>query len=350
MREPPSKSDCFEHWKPVMAETTAAPESEEQPMSRDWHWHPELPLQRPTIFDWPPSPKTIWGWVVGRWLGFSPNVIWMALAFVIWAWLLPETSRMRTFELGWMAQIYAKNFILLCVVAGGLQLYFYRANKQGKRRKFERRGLAASGRAFTFSNQLKDNMFWSLGSGVAFWSAYEIIYFWAYANGYVPGLTFSDNPVWFVLMFPFVMLWSSFHFYWLHRWLHWPPLYRVAHALHHRNVNVGPWSGISMHPIEHLLFFTNIAIHFVVASHPVHVLFHNFFQALGPAASHSGYESLVIKDKSRLALGDFFHQLHHRYFECNYGTSDFPWDRWFGSHHDGTSEATQRLRARIREV
>jgi sterol desaturase/sphingolipid hydroxylase (fatty acid hydroxylase superfamily) len=38
--------------------------------------------------------------------------------------------------------------------------------------------------------------------------------------------------------------------------------------------------------------------------------------------------------------------LHHRYFECNYGTSVVPWDRWFGSFHDGTAEATQRLNQR----
>ena len=40
---------------------------------------------------------------------------------------------------------------------------------------------------------------------------------------------------------------------------------------------------------------------------------------------------------------DFHHQLHHRFFECNYGTIDVPWDRWFGSFH-GSDEATARVR------
>ncbi len=320
------------------------------PVSRDWNWHPDLPLVRPTLFDWPPSFGAIFQWLFLRWLGFTPNVIWLALAFALWAWFLPESSAMKQFEFGWMAQIYAKNFVLLCLVAGGLHIYFYGARKQGTRRKFERRDMARNNRMFTFSDQVKDNMFWSLVSGVGFWSAYEIIYFWALANGYAPGLTFADNPVWFILMFPIVMLWSSLHFYWVHRLLHWPPLYRTAHRLHHRNINIGPWSGISMHPVEHLIYFTNIAIHFVVASHPVHVLFHMLFQGLGPAPSHSGFETLLIRDKSRLSLGDFFHQLHHRYFECNYGTSDMPWDRWFGSFHDGTAEATMHVRKRITEM
>ncbi|MDJ0935594.1 MAG: hypothetical protein QNI93_09365, partial [Kiloniellales bacterium] len=64
-------------------------------------------------------------------------------------------------------------------------------------------------------------------------------------------------------------------------------------------------------------------------------------------ASHSGFEGLMVKGKKRMALGDFFHQLHHRYFECNYGTAEMPWDKWFGTFHDGTPEARRRIRARM---
>ena len=49
-------------------------------------------------------------------------------------------------------------------------------------------------------------------------------------------------------------------------------------------------------------------------------------------------------------MGDFFHQLHHRYFECNYGTVEMPWDRWFGSFHDGTAQATADTRARKKRM
>ena len=66
-------------------------------------------------------------------------------------------------------------------------------------------------------------------------------------------------------------------------------------------------------------------------------------QSLNPACSHSGYDGLEVRGKKRFDLGDFFHQLHHRYFECNYGTAEMPWDRWFNSFHDGTPEATKRL-------
>ena len=62
--------------------------------------------------------------------------------------------------------------------------------------------------------------------------------------------------------------------------------------------------------------------------------------------THTGYEALLIKDKRQLELGTFYQQLHHRYFECNYGNQEMPWDRWFGTFHDGSADATATTRAR----
>ena len=69
----------------------------------------------------------------------------------------------------------------------------------------------------------------------------------------------------------FIPIFTSMHFYFVHRFLHWPPLYRIAHALHHRNANVGPWSGLSMHPIEHVLYLSSTLIHLVLASSPKNI-------------------------------------------------------------------------------
>mgnify|MGYP002064732690 CR=1 FL=1 len=50
-----------------------------------------------------------------------------------------------------------------------------------------------------------------------------------------------------------------------------------------------------------------------------------------------------MRDRNRLKLGTFHHQMHHRYFECNYGSLEIPWDKWFGTFHDGTVEANEKL-------
>ena len=129
--------------------------------------------------------------------------------------------------------------------------------------------------------------------------------------------------VWFLLLFPLLNIWESMHFYFIHRLLHYKPFYRW-HAPHHRNINIGPWSGFSMHPIEHVLYFSTILIHLVVASHPIHMLYHMYFTALAAVVSHTGYSGILVKEKKAVDLGDFFHQLHHRYFDCNYGTAAMP--------------------------
>jgi sterol desaturase/sphingolipid hydroxylase (fatty acid hydroxylase superfamily) len=55
--------------------------------------------------------------------------------------------------------------------------------------------------------------------------------------------------------------------------------------------------------------------------------------ALGPANGHHGFEGPIIQGK--VPTGSYFHYLHHRYFECNYGESTLPLDRWFGTFRDG---------------
>ena len=307
--------------------------------AKSWNYVPEVPLKVSPFMSLPIEPKRMATWMSARWLSLAENSILVVLATLIWLLFQPSLEEAKSFDLGWISTIYLRNFALIGALAGGLHWYFYTQKSQGKALKYDPREMAKEGRMFTFKSQVKDNMFWTLGSGVFFWSAFEVLMFWGMANGYAPVLLPSEHPIWFGVLLLLTPVWISFHFYWIHRFLHWPPLYRLAHALHHRNTNVGPWSGLSMHPIEHLLFFSSVLIHWVIAAHPIHILFHLLHQALTAVTSHTGFENLLVKDKKRLALGTFHHQMHHRYFECNYGNLEVPWDKWFGSFHDGTQEA-----------
>jgi len=257
---------------------------------------------------------------------------------------------MQTFDSLWMAQIFAINFSAILILAGGLHLYLYVFAGQNMRLKFDVRPMEKKNR-FTWGYQTWDNMFWSLASGVPIWSAWAIIYFYLAANQWVPTLgSIGSSPIWFVLMFFVIRFWQSLHFYWIHRLIHIPWLFKTIHHVHHRNTNVGPWSGISMHPAEHALYYSGILIHFVLPSHPIHVLFHLFALNLGAVFTHSGFDKLLIKDKEAINAGSFHHQLHHRFFECNYGSEEIPFDRWFGSFHDGTQAASKRIRARKKMI
>ncbi|MGB7270828.1 MAG: sterol desaturase family protein, partial [Albidovulum sp.] len=247
---------------------------DEPPVSRDWNYHPELPLQDPSIFRWPPNPGFLARWFARNWLTLSERVMMVLIAVALWAFAYPPLEAATSFAFGWIAQVWAINMAIMIAVAGGLHWYFYMRRGQGKKLKFDHRDQARGNKLWDFSNQVHDNMFWSLTSGVAQLSGFQVLTMWLMANGYAPTITFAQNPVWFVLALILLPIWSAFHFYWVHRLLHVPVLYRFVHSLHHRNVSIGPWSGFSMHPVEHFLYLSSLAIHWVVASHPIHLIFH----------------------------------------------------------------------------
>ena len=327
-----------------------APPSRPSAFQRQWHYRPDAPVETSPFVALPPRLARMWPWVRERWFAFTENALLVAVATLCWLYASPSLETTRTLSLDWVALVYGRNLLLMIAVAGGLHLWFYRWRRQGQERRFDARDLKTGSAAFTFRDQVHDNMFWTLASGVTTWTLYECAMLWALANGWAPLLDAREHPVWFALILFLTPVWISFHFYWIHRALHWPPLYRLAHALHHRNVNVGPWSGFSMHPVEHVMFLSNVLIHLVVPAHPIHILFALQHQALTGASSHTGFEQLMVGEKPRFALGTWHHQLHHRYFDCNYGNLEVPWDKLFGSFHDGTEEGHEAFTTRRREL
>ena len=81
----------------------------------------------------------------------------------------------------------------------------------------------------------------------------------------------------------------------------------------------------------------------------MHVIFLLFHHGIGAPTSHAGFHRLKL-GSLRFELGDFYHQLHHRFFECNYGTTDTPWDEWFNTFHDGTPEGDRIVIERKRQA
>ncbi len=318
--------------------------------SKDWNYFPDLPLTDPSIFSRPMDIGLIARWFRRNWLSLSERVLLLLLAIAAYYLLYPSLESAKIFAIAWIAQTYLVNLAIVFSCAGGLHWYFYMRKKQGLRLKFDHRDQTRSNRSFKFSDQVKDNIFWTMTSGVGQLTAFQVVTMWLMANGYAPVITLEDNPVWFIVWIILLPVWSAFHFYWVHRLLHMPFFYTRFHALHHRNINIGPWSGMSMHPVEHFIYLTTLCIHWVVASHPIHLIFHVMWQGPGAAMTHTGYENLLIRDRRSLALGTFYHQLHHRYFECNYGNQEMPWDRWFGTFHDGSDEGTVETRARKKRM
>ena len=313
--------------------------------SSAWNWHPDIPIRYSPLFEWPLKPLAIVKWFVLAWLPLTELVCYLVLAIVIWRWVQPPPAETTTLAFGWVSGVWLRNIVMMALIATVLHLWLHTWRKQGDTYRYMRNLPTAKHKKFLGGRQLTDNMFWVLTSGVTLWSAYEVLLWLAYANGISPTITFAEHPIWFVLWFPLIGIWYSFHFYWIHRFLHWKPMYDHFHSVHHRNVTTGPWSGFSMHPVEHLLYLSSLLIHLVVPSHPIHMLFHAYWLTLATATSHSGFEALLLGRSYRTTIATFFHAMHHRYFTCNYGNTELPMDRWFGSFNDGTSMETRRLQA-----
>jgi len=311
-------------------------------IKQEWHWHPTVPLENNPLFKWPLSFTNISKWYLSMWAPLSETVFCLIIAFISFYLIYAPLSNFQNFQLNWILQIHIINLIIILLVAGGLHIFFYKLKIQKKEFKYDSREFS-NNKVFTFNSQLLDNMFWTLFSGVTFWTFYLSIFLWSYSNGLAPIITFYSNPFWFCLLFFFIILWESFHFYFMHRLLHIPIFYKLIHHIHHRNVDPGPWSGISMHPVEHLFYFSSVLIHFIVPSNPMHVVFHLIIMTVGAVIGHCGFDRILINKKNKIYLGHFHHQLHHRYFECNYGTIESPCDVWFNSFHDGTTEASKKM-------
>lgn len=306
-----------------------------------WHYVPPLPIKVSPCFHWPLDFRQIASWVLGGWFPISERLLILVFALLASAFFQPSITQADAISLSAIAIIYLRNLVLMTLVAGGLHWYFYIKRLQGDDRRYDTRQFPVRNRVFTFGSQVKDNMFWTLASGVTIWTFYEVLMLLALENGYAPALSTAAHWPWLGLMVLLIPMWETTHFFLIHRLIHTSKLYQRVHALHHRNTNVGPWSGMSMHPVEHLVYLSTVLIHFIVPSTPFLIAFHLMYFTLSAATTHTGYQGIVVNGKVALGLGTFHHQMHHRFFTCNYGGLEIPWDKWTGSFHDGTPESHQ---------
>ena len=179
--------------------------------------------------------------------------------------------------------------------------------------------------------------------------------------------SFWQYPINSIFWMLFIPYWRDFHFYWIHRVMHpwfsnknknnnknskdskngknnsndawyedydlgrW--LYRHVHSLHHKSYNTGPWSGLSMHPVEHIIYYSCVLLPlfimlcFGLPQHGMHFLFNKFHATISPLPGHDGFDAP--------GGGSYFHYLHHSHFQCNYGTPMVPFDKLFGTYEDG---------------
>lgn len=130
-----------------------------------------------------------------------------------------------------------------------------------------------------------------------------------------------------------------------HRFLHWKPIYPLVHKHHHRQKfpERGYLDAGNEHPVEQLIglsivygsiLITARLLGFHIASLVLTFVFYAFVNVV----NHTSYD---IKMKY-LGVGFEFtvgaHEMHHRFFDCNYGKSCMWFDMLMGTYEPYASK------------
>lgn len=146
----------------------------------------------------------------------------------------------------------------------------------------------------------------------------------------------QHSMIWFWLAFPITFLLHDAYFYWMHRLMHHPKLFRVMHLVHHKSTNPSPWAALSFHPLEAVVeagIFGLLLM--IMPMHPAHIAVFYAGQMVYNVYGHLGWELYPAWFRNS-RIGRWFntgsaHNAHHQYFTGNYGLYFMWWDRWCGT-------------------
>jgi len=271
------------------------------------------------------------GWwvklVTGKFLFFSPNLVWLTIALLDYFFFPYDYEAAKSLtNFNWIFKRFLVNFSITFGFFGFWHVALYLFN--WSERPFQ------PGRSYRVG-KVVHNMWYSL-LGVVQFTVWEAIYVYCCATNRISFMTDEEaasspkNLMIFCLAAFWVPLYREFHFYFAHRFIHISAMYKYIHSLHHRNTDIEPFSGLCMHPLEHLYYFSCLGPSFLLYTTPFAFMWNGVHLLISPAASHSGWEDHFQSDQ--------YHYLHHRFFECNYGTSGTPLDKMFGTFRDKLKE------------
>jgi sterol desaturase/sphingolipid hydroxylase (fatty acid hydroxylase superfamily) len=141
--------------------------------------------------------------------------------------------------------------------------------------------------------------------------------------------------VYTALSLPLLLVLHDTWFYWVHRLMHHPRLFRHFHRVHHLSRTPTPWAAYAFAPGEALLM--TLFVPLVTLVLPVHEMVLFVFLALmivRNAMGHSGIEfhpAWWIDSPLDHLTSVTHHDLHHQRFNGNYGLYFTWWDRWMGT-------------------
>lgn len=176
---------------------------------------------------------------------------------------------------------------------------------------------------------------------------------WAGLRGYSQ-LYFKMNAHgwgWFAAGIVLAIFLHDTYFYWSHRLMHHPRLFRWFHRTHHLSHNPTPWAAYAFDPLEAVVqagIFPLVT--FVLPIHPFAFLIFMTWQITFNVLGHTGYEFhprwLMDSFLGKLMNTPTNHVMHHEKLRGNYGLYFNFWDRLMRTNHEQYEERFREVTTR----
>jgi Delta7-sterol 5-desaturase len=154
-----------------------------------------------------------------------------------------------------------------------------------------------------------------------------------------------------ILSFFLTLIIHDTYFYWMHRLMHHPKMFKLFHKVHHQSTNPSPWAAFAFQPSEaffeagiFVIFAFTLPLHFSV------IVAFLFFMTAYNVYGHLGWE-LYPKGFNKNFLGKWLntsvnHNMHHHYFKENYGLYFTFWDEMMHTTHPKYHETFEEVTGR----
>lgn len=201
--------------------------------------------------------------------------------------------------------------------------------------------------------QIRREIRWSMLAALIYGAPTGLIIWGWRHHGWT--LIYSDwtaYPMWYLPVSVLLYLFAQdTWFYWTHRAMHAPRLFRLAHAVHHASRPPTAWTAMSFHPVEALT--GAIVLPVLVFVVPIHIAMIALLLGIATimgVTNHMGWEIfprwLVHSRLGNWLITASHHERHHEEYRCNFALYFRFWDRVCGTDRGLSRRLVAEVEAR----
>ena len=182
-------------------------------------------------------------------------------------------------------------------------------------------------------DQFKTEIKWSIVTSLLFSIAgTATVILWQ--KGYTKVYTDLNLYGWWYLPISLIifMLCHETYYYWLHRWMHRPAVFKIIHKVHHDSNISSPFTAFSFYSL--LVLLQSIFLPVMLMILPMHyyvIIIQLTIMTISSVINHLDIEIYPKKFNDHFfgkwIIGATHHSLHHKQFKYNYGLYFTFWDK-----------------------